>query len=121
MANALKGVQDDIRRLQDALAQAHAKEEALLPVVAPEPDGEWATTLDFVTAGNGFRWGASVTGIERGVVHVTLPVTREGGSGGGTGGSVHGGFLAALVDMAGVSAALTRSVTYVSYISLISF
>lgn len=77
---------------------------------APKPDGEWASTLDFVAnRRNGFRWGAEVTKSERGTIEVTMPVSAESGAGAGTGGGVHGGFLAALVDMAGVSAAFTRS------------
>jgi acyl-coenzyme A thioesterase PaaI-like protein len=39
--------------------------------------------------------------------HLCLHLT-ESGAGAGTDGGVHGGFLAALVDMAGVSAAFTR-------------
>ena len=118
----LREAERDVTRLQAELQVAQTQVSALRRKLgkataaemeaatdAPKPDGEWASTLEFVAnRREGFKWGAHVTKSDRGIVEVTMPVSSESGAGAGTGGGVHGGFLAALVDMAGVSAALTR-------------
>jgi hypothetical protein len=67
--------QAQVRTLRLKLGKATVAEQEAADD-APQPEGEWASTLDFVAnRTGGFRWGAKVTKSHRGMVEVTMPVT----------------------------------------------
>mmetsp|Transcript_70166 Transcript_70166/g.216994 ORF Transcript_70166/g.216994 Transcript_70166/m.216994 type:complete len:176 (-) Transcript_70166:201-728(-) len=85
-------------------------EEAMFK--APTGDAEWAATMDELRSPSILGWiictsPPSVVRAERGRTVVRMPVDASTGAGAGSSGGMHGGILAALLDMTGTHAAFS--------------